>query len=543
MYMAYRLKMGRRHSVPIRKIHDMDQRMRINYTSPRTINIEANIKSVIDDLVNGIAHLENRFELVLHPVGSFYEKNKIGQPNEFDYTLEIKPRGVIVNVDNLHYFKKETIDCDIISFDGRSNQNTPIKNVTTLSTYDICHIFKHHIDKLMSRLRLPSCLVHGGHDRSSFSGYVKNGPAFMLQFVYIGKASSEELPITVDLTLALSISKDNPGFTSLLKSITHRDFLASILYELGHLKQFWLLPTATGGIWKCSITKAENDWFDTFAERSTPKTALRICKGLLAETGPVRKENLTMSSTARRDVDFLEMFFRNKQRDSGYFPVSHQLTQHPDACLIQIMYLGDRDSKHTFGEVGPLKIFQSYLFKRILLTIMAMDLRLYGSKGDVTHHQDRHDVADMVFRVLSFLFDLVEHCYPKSAPSTPPGEPAHPVVGVAPESRAVQDTAGIGEHRASASIGSSLFRTVASTSLSDHLNFQPCSPIIEDQRVFLHTVGPHIYYNMHLYPCLSRYLVKAKRFEKHLLYSVLCRMVFRLIKMVGTSKRQRQISV
>ncbi len=246
----------------------------------------------------------------LKDIGSCVDGSKVGKMNEVDN---------LYVMDDRHFIIKPTEEAGIY------------KVAIQVGTNDVCEVkprqlreqLADHYDQLVSQMKLPDCLNHGGYnslkwpgERSAYSGLRYNGPASTSQFLTDGKSL-----LTWDVTPCIEFA-DSKIETEVRNTIRPIEIQ-------NPKKQFpsisvHLIPYPLEDLWVVSTAHFEAKLLSYLSDEAPVKKALMLCKilcSLMKRRNQMHNEHTTSTSQgfagAEQLIRHLESNKQNKDLEKN----------------------------------------------------------------------------------------------------------------------------------------------------------------------------------------------------------------------------------
>lgn len=211
----------------------VDNRRRVNASDKKVQRVEKGAREIVTTIVERVGEADDRFIGRLINSGSFYEGVKVGEPDEFDYMVELNE---LSQLGVCRFVPTEDASFIRVLLQDQMMRERWDDYITTLCLHDKrkrqCHMcrdsaenfpqhneimapesvrarFKKLIDEVTSHKEfpLPDGWEHGGVCRPQFSGIRNHGPAVLLQFVLVDYEDEKELKVNLDITLCLRVPR------------------------------------------------------------------------------------------------------------------------------------------------------------------------------------------------------------------------------------------------------------------------------------------------------------------------------------------------
>ncbi len=205
---------------------------------------------------------------LLKDIGSCWDGSKVGAVNEMDSLYVIQGD---------HFVVKEN-DNKFGLFHVYVRTDSTLREVRPRSIRDQ---FAHKYSQLVSEMKLPDCLQHGGHktprrskqSKGTYSGVRYNGQAVTSQFL-----SKDKELLTWDMTpviVSRSVDESQDVLRQSMQSI-----IADNTDKMFPPADVHLIPDATANLWRRSTAEIEADLLRVLSPEGPMKKALSSCKVL-----------------------------------------------------------------------------------------------------------------------------------------------------------------------------------------------------------------------------------------------------------------------
>ncbi len=234
----------------------------------------AEINELILDAMNEItSEIDPRFRGVSIGIGSFYDKTKVTDPDEFDFLYELRNIS-----DSFDCFPAEQDFCYKVVPDSKLNSEfsdvcEECEGYTVLTSDKLHTAFAEAITKALDGATLPDKLQHAGFRSPRFSGVRKSGPAVTILLHYLN--DNRETFIKVDITPALPVAVVD------IDGIEWPPVVTNYLEKMDAVRNIHLIPGERRQTWKLSTANLELGFMKVELEDSGKvRRTIRIVKGL-----------------------------------------------------------------------------------------------------------------------------------------------------------------------------------------------------------------------------------------------------------------------
>ena len=389
-------------------ILDLDEKYTVDMQNRTNEGIKSCVQQVMTSLICELLRIEPQLKGKL--IGSTSNGTNVSL-NEFDYVFEIDPLCVTPAL--CEKWKKLISRHCLISDD-----------------MDILrHYFELSVNKIMDSLSLPESLQHGGFNSPQFTGVCTNGPAMMFQFLYKCDTSGALAALAVDFSVVI-IMIPNLGIQP---RHTFSDLLCVYLNHIGYSGHSWNMTRKLSGSWskagpsnKITLGVNEQNWLNSYAQHSPTKKVIRICKILVSLfcdyspemakrtlNGPTVVRNIPAvvgvrmdSTTSVSAIECLQHIvgFRKEQKHKPVWDKRNvkypQFRNNVSAKEMRLINTCKDIPNFTMvGElVGTEPVFHSYVFLRVVLTLMMFD-----------EHEGRRWTDEDVPWLIITVFAIIRH--------------------------------------------------------------------------------------------------------------------------------------
>ena len=302
-------------------------------SDPYVRSVEEGMRLIAQAIAEGAHKIEPRFQGRIVTSGSFYEDLKVGDPDEFDYTLllssprvchfEATDEAGFVNVlldDTLE--RRTWMDClsvfcpkhGVVIEDGfckfsKTKHRVTVSDNRVLDPQKVQKAFRELTDKVVNGISLPPNWEHGGANRPTFSGHRKHGPATMFQFIH--RTTDTELKVNIDITLGIEVPFQIRGNAIRFPVLEESAKTSIWAYRmLQNNVPLYVIPLYSKMMlsrkkyyrkhtWRISASPLENDIFQAFGADSLESRAVRILK-ILRDTHLTYHKRKTKRQKKRR---------------------------------------------------------------------------------------------------------------------------------------------------------------------------------------------------------------------------------------------------
>ena len=331
-------------------IEQLERKTYVTRSDPYAMTVEQGARSIVHKIANAVGKADHRFQGEVLPSGSFYEDLKVGNPDEFDYTLlltglsspgvcefsateehaflnvrlvdgqaranwdhcvsEVCPKHGVVLEKGVCNFGKYHANHERVIKDSHQPTGPPDR---TLDPTKVQATFRELVNRVLPDVNLPSGWEHGGNLRPIFSGHRKHGPATMLQFIY--RTADTELKVNLDITVGIKVDHALP-FPQLERHSTTSVWARRML-RLQTQTPLYVIPLYSKMLlsegkyhrknaWRISCSPLENKLFEELRPTSPESRAIRVLKAL-------RDAHLTyFQRKTKRQKDMSQVKFGDK---------------------------------------------------------------------------------------------------------------------------------------------------------------------------------------------------------------------------------------
>ena len=284
--------------------------------------VEESVNIFVHRLATKLKDADSRFDIsAVYPTGSYSEKVKIGEPDEFDYIFELNTRQTLKQLKFISACYPGFVHIDLQDCRELTDWKNCIENVChihgkrdnscklcqrkseiypSLAPELIQEKFRKLLDKVVPTIDLPSNLSHSGFERPHYSGFRKHGPATLLQFRFKNMDRITQQVITillsVDITLAIKVptptALDIFGIDFHLKqNCCNTELRERIKHWIEYAPGIHVIPLYSNLLiaidkpeekfaWRVSCSLVEKEIFNSLSNTSLPKVCLRVLKTL-----------------------------------------------------------------------------------------------------------------------------------------------------------------------------------------------------------------------------------------------------------------------
>ena len=400
---------------------NLDAEQKVTDDTESNKKIYEGIYSILDSICSKIAATKPQLSGELIKMGSTHSHMKINKLDEFDFTYELdihtilnenarimpsesKQNRLLLRVDfdedkpvDVNEFDIEEYPNDpyldtILSMNG-SKDAERYKSIISkhgdsyiLNTEAVGLAIFNVLDDVIPSLELPEHWSHGGYNYPHYSGLRMNIPAYLMQFVYHG--TDTPLHISVDFAPVLKLPSHIRCKTG--------DIVDGFLEEHGFIDHQWQ-RLECGAVKGGYNSLAEKKWLSTYPANSVPKTVVRVCKALhaLLKLGTPKYLNKITAKKVAMSHHSRTNDCENVDREMNNYMM---FLEH---CLCQLKTNNDFATFLDIHEViGDHDYVSSYIFKRIVMTMMVMDC----SQGRLW---TLDDIPGLVLSVFMIVNDLI----------------------------------------------------------------------------------------------------------------------------------------
>ena len=420
-------------TVMIDYMQKLDVRGRVDPTDEFVDTVSKDVHKIVEGVIEKVSAEFPIFKGRLLRMGGSHNVLKVGAPDEYDFCLELdldsllrgagkfesleqeKGRFILYlqfdgdpsNHDIVHFTEEGNI-VEMLSLNGvndapryRSAVGKKGKRFI-LNTESVAFAFFNSVDKVLREYILPINWQFGGFNHPNFSGLRLNMPAYTLQLRYKRPDDQDTLMILVDIAPILLFSSDNI-------TVTEQDIVNHYLTSSDYAHGLWFRLDC--GTYKGAVlSTAEETWLSTYDFGSIAKTSIRVCK-ILHSMIPLTLPRYMPRYLVTQIIDY-------QKRKMNKTATDEDLELECDGLMNRLMllhlstgippwtvhHLEDPAQYITFtdlGEnVGGHEYISSYIYKRLVMTLMALD-----------EHGGRHwtvaDLPNIVVSVFLFINDLI----------------------------------------------------------------------------------------------------------------------------------------
>ncbi len=318
----------------------------------------------------------------LKDIGSCWDGSKVGGVNEMDSLYVIHGDHFLIQE---HKDKRGAYHV-FLKIGSALNEVTP----RTLRDQ-----FSQQYSQLLSELKLPDCLEHGGYKssrsnqdkrenpNSRYSDVRYNGPAATSQFLYKDKSL-----LTWDLTPAIVLPLDGQTQAALGQSM--QAIIADNPDKMFPPSDVHLIPDVVDNVWRRSTAQMEADILRVLSKEGPMKKSLSFCKVLSsplkqwaskvqnADTATLDIMNELLQNLATQEGDtFTEDLARKLRFGHIWLPSDKKEEYHEDtkssiwinsAAIKHILFTAASKRKGAFGSQGNMDLVR-HLVKEVFETI------------------------------------------------------------------------------------------------------------------------------------------------------------------------------
>ena len=319
----------------------------------------------------------------LRDIGSCWDGSKVGSVNEMDSLYVIQGDQFLIQEQRrkrgcFHVFLK--VDSTLHEIEPRTIRDT----------------FTETYSQLVSELKLPDCLEHGGYKaskrqfenpKSRYSGVRYNGPAATSQFL-----AKDNSLMTWDMTPAVVLPLDVQTQDALRQSM--QAIIADNPDKMFPPSDVHLIPDVVDNVWRRSTAQMEADVLRVLSKEGPMKKALSFCKVLSSRlkrwgdkiesddtaTVNILKEmlqNLAMHLTQKKTSEELEAFGRKMRFGHIFIPSDKKEEYYEDkksnisinnAAVKHILFKAAMKRKGAFGSKENMDLVRE-LIKDVFETV------------------------------------------------------------------------------------------------------------------------------------------------------------------------------
>ncbi len=241
----------------------------LDYQHQTVTAINELILHAMDEITS---EMDPQFRGVSIGIGSFYDKTKVTDPDEFDFLYELRNISFDCVPAEQDFCYKVVLDPKV------SNEFFDVceeyEGHTVLTSDKLHAAFAEAITKALDGITLPEKrLQHAGFRSPRFSGVRKSGPAVTILFNYLN--DNGKTFIKVDITPALPVAVKG------IDDIEWPPVVANYLRKTDAVKSIHLIPGERRQTWKLSTANLELDFMKVeLKDDGKVRRTIRIVKGL-----------------------------------------------------------------------------------------------------------------------------------------------------------------------------------------------------------------------------------------------------------------------
>ena len=419
-------------TVMIDYMRELDVRGRVDPTDEFVDTVSKDVHRIVESVIEKLSAEFPIFKGRLLRMGSSHNGLKVGAPDEYDFCLELdldsllrgagkfegleqeKGRFILYlqfdgdpcNHDIVHFIEEGNI-VEMLSLNGANDAPRYRSAVGKkgdrfiLNTESVAFAFFNSVDKVLREYTLPLNWQFGGFNHPNFSGLRLNTPAYTLQLGYKRPDDQDTFMISVDIAPILLLSSDNI-------TVSEQDVVNHYLRSSDYAHDLWFRLDC--GTYKGAVlSTAEETWLSTYDFGSITKTSIRICK-ILHSMIPLTLPRYMPRSLVTQIIDYQKRKMNKTATDEDleleFEELDNLMSWHLSKGMPSwtVHHLEDPAQYITFrdlGEnVGGHEYISSYIYKRLVMTLMALD-----------EHAGRHwtaaDLPNIIVSVFLFINDLI----------------------------------------------------------------------------------------------------------------------------------------